>query len=288
MQSLARFTITLLATVALAVTVVAGPEPMSSKETKEVIPPPLPSCDWSGVYIGLHIGGQFGHSEDVDEDYNVSEVDPMSPAGDSSDHDIPWGYHESGIVVGGQAGYNFQIGHFVLGPEFDLGYMDLDGRGTEPGSPGGDTHGESDSDLYMTFRGRLGWAMDCWLFYATGGGIAVNYETKVIDDCITGDCGSALMRAHEEEMALGYTVGGGIERKIGRRWSVKLEYLYFALEDRSFSGDAEDFDFITGLSRTGAAEPGAPQGKGGDTFDAHFRGAETHGHIVRGGINFHF
>ena len=294
MRNPARFVITFLGCIALALTVTAGPERMvqSSKETKEVIPPPPPVCDWSGVYFGLHIGGEFGHSEDVDEDYNTDEPDDVAPAGDSSDFEIPWGYHEDGIVVGGQVGYNLQLGHFVLGPEFDFGYMDLDGSGTEPASPGNDTHGETDSDFYMTFRGRVGWAADwhgCWLLYATGGAIGVNYETKVIDDCVEGDCGNSTLRAHEQEISWGYTVGGGIERQINRRWSIKLEYLYFALEDRSFDGEGHTIIGSTFRSLGGTGAVDSPQGKGGNvTFDANFSGAETHGHILRAGLNFHF
>src|SRR5438067_11846246 len=47
----------------------AGPEPLpSGKEMKEVAPAPPPECEWCGFYIGLHAGGQFGHSETNDLD----------------------------------------------------------------------------------------------------------------------------------------------------------------------------------------------------------------------------
>jgi opacity protein-like surface antigen len=138
------------------------------------------------------------------------------------------------------------------------------GSGIEPGAPGGDTRGKSSSDFYTTFRGRIGIALNCWLIYATGGGIGVNYETRVIDDCNTGNCGPDLIDAHTKGFNWGYTVGGGIEHAIGRHWSVKAEYLYFALDDQSFSGQ--------NFFRNG------PYG-----FTA-----ETAGHIVRAGLNFRF
>src|SRR5579864_9516811 len=154
----------------------AGTETYSGKESKAVVPapPPPPLCDWTGFYLGVHVGGQFGHSEDKDlDDYNRP--------------DRPWGYSESGVVTGGQLGYNFQWHWLVLGPEFDLGYMNLDGHGIEPGSPvevgapNGDTRGKSDSGLYTTLRGRVGVTLDCWLIYATGGAIGINYTTRVDD-----------------------------------------------------------------------------------------------------------
>src|ERR1700745_417722 len=108
MTILTRFIITILASTALVLTVTAGPEPMprSYKESKEEVVPQPPPCDWSGVYFGLHAGGQCGHNEDVDDTgYNF--------------FDRPWGYRESGVVGGGQVGYNLQWGKFVTGPEFD-------------------------------------------------------------------------------------------------------------------------------------------------------------------------
>src|SRR5216684_3751592 len=67
MKQLIRLTILFCACAALAITVVAGPEPLpSGKEMKEVAPAPLPECNWSGFYIGLNVGGNFGHAENTD------------------------------------------------------------------------------------------------------------------------------------------------------------------------------------------------------------------------------
>ena len=55
----------------------------------------------------------------------------------------------------------------------------------------------------------------------------------------------------------------GIERKIfNRHWSMKVEYLYFSLDDQSFSN-----------TQNGVTAH----------FDAH-----TFGHIVRAGLNYTF
>ncbi|MEP7014865.1 MAG: outer membrane beta-barrel protein [Verrucomicrobiota bacterium] len=291
MKTSIRLSIAFLACAALVLTAAAGPAPIY-KESKEVVPQPLPACDWSGFYVGLHVGAQFGHSENVDHDYNVGPIpatsapSPLGPRSTSPDR--PWGYSESGVVAGGQAGYNFQFGMFVFGPEFDLGYMNLDGRGTEPGSPGGDTRGESDSDLYITLRGRLGVSLDwhgCWLLYATGGVIGINYDTRVVDDCVTGDCGDGLIDAHKQEFNWGPTVGGGIERQIGRHWSIKLEYLYYQVEDQSFDGTATFITASTSRPATLSAGVLAPQGR---AMNEHDFSGDTHGHIIRAGLNFRF
>jgi outer membrane immunogenic protein len=230
--------------VMLATTALAGEQ---FKESKAVVPPPPPMCDWTGFYLGLHAGGEFGHSETFD-----------------SVTDLRFGYEESGFNGGGQLGYNFQWNCIVLGAEFDAGYMNLNGSGDEPHppvAPGFIVRGETDSDFYTTLRGRLGVAPGngCWLLYATGGVIGVNYTTRFH---VTLD-GNDFFDARDSDFDWGYTVGGGIERKIfNRHWSMKVEYLYFALDDQSF-----------GNTQSGVTAH----------FDTH-----TFGHIVRAGLNYSF
>ena len=264
MKQLFRLTILFCACAGLPLGALAGPEPLpSGKEMKQVAPAPLPECNWTGFYIGLHVGGQFGHAEDVDLDnYESRGPDPR-----------PWGYDQSGVIAGGQVGYNFQWNWVVLGIEADGGYMNIEGSGVEPEaalSRDSELRGHTDSDFYTTIRGRIGVALDKWLFYATGGGIGVNWETRVIDNCDTGDCGSDLLNAHKEEFDWGWTVGGGIERMIGCHWSIKAEYLYYTLGDQSFSGQP-----------TFNGEPDNERGR--TRWQAH-----DQGHIIRGGLNYKF
>jgi outer membrane immunogenic protein len=148
--------------------------------------------------------------------------------------------------------------------------MNIEGSGAEPESvifSNGDLRGHSDSDFYTTIRGRIGIALNQWLFYATGGGIGVNWDTRVRDNCDTGPCSPLLIDAHKEGFDWGWTVGGGIERMIGCHWSIKAEYLYYTLDDQNF--DAEGFN----LTRS----------RGTFKWEAH-----DQGHIVRAGLNYKF
>lgn len=241
---------------ALCLTSYAGPEALpSGKEMKELAPAPPTLTNWAGFYLGAHVGGQFGHSEtnDLDDYYFFAHHH--------------FGYSESGVNIGGQFGYNFQFQRIVIGPEFDLGYMNLEGDGIEP-QPEirhvGVGTGSTDSDFYTTLRARIGYALGPqgdWLVYATGGGIGVNYETRfhAVENQVEG------INASTTDFNWGYTVGGGVEKKLGRHWSIKAEYLYFSLDDQSFSGHEIQ---VTG-----------------DFY--RFKG-ETMGHIIRGGLNFQF
>jgi outer membrane immunogenic protein len=252
MKTLTRFLIVFFASTGLALVAFAGPEPMRDYKDKVVAPVP-PPCDWQGFYVGLHLGGEWGKSTDTDLDgYNLVRNDRSR-------------YEESGFVAGGQAGYNFQWKWLVLGLEGDLGYLDVDGSGVQPASIPrfhSDTIGKSSSDFYATFRDRIGVTFNHWLFYATGGGIALNYDTRVVDTNSTPP-GSATIDAHKQELDWGWTAGGGIEYMLNCHWSLKGEYLYYQLDDQSFH---------------------ARDNFGGDF---HWQG-DTHGNIARVGVNYHF
>ena len=257
MKQLIRLTILLCACAGLAVTVSAGPEPMpSGKEMKQVAPAPVPECNWTGFYLGINVGGQFGHSEDTD--------DPGDPNGNNNfwnEPDRPWGYDEDGIVAGGQVGYNFQWRWVVLGIEAEGGYMNLDGSGQYPGVP--DTFGHTDSDFFTTIRGRIGIALNHWLIYGTGGGIGVNYEQQVSDTNAAFPFSGVLHDESHTDFNWGFTFGGGIEYMFGCHWSIRAEYLYFEL-------DRNDFEQV-------------------DLNDNRYRfDGDTMGHIIRGGLNYKF
>lgn len=225
-----------------AATAEAGTEShRDSKDVKQVLTEPAlqEACDWNGFYVGIHSGGEFGHS--ATHDFATGRV---------------FGYDQSGFNGGLQLGYNFQWHCLVIGPEFDAGYLSVEGSGDEPRFAG--VRGETDSDFYATMRGRVGVRVNCggcWLVYATGGAITINYTKRYHVE-------PNFFDARGNDFNWGYTVGGGVERKINKHWSVKLEYLYFSVDEQSF----------------GEPVAGAP---------VDFR-AETFGHIIRAGLNYQF
>lgn len=258
MKQVIRLTIFSCICVALALAAVAGSEALpSGKEMKEVAPAPPPECDWTGFYIGLNAGGQFSHSENK----NLDIFDGLGRE---------WGHSESSFVGGGQLGYNWQWRWLVLGAEADAGYMDLDGRGVEPGSPQrfAPVFGESDSDFYTTLRGRLGLALRNWLIYGTGGAIGINYESRIA-------CPQTELVGDKQEFDWGYCVGGGIEYRLGRHWSLKTEYLYFGLDRQTFDAAIVDHP-VSAVT---------PRFHVGETF----RFSENaEGNIIRCALNYKF
>ncbi|PYK30861.1 MAG: hypothetical protein DME57_05680 [Verrucomicrobia bacterium] len=260
MKQLIRLTILFCSCAALALNVLGGTEMSSSKEMKQVAPVPVPECNWTGFYLGLNAGGQFGHSEDTD--------DPGDPNGNNNfwNHpDKPWGYSESGFVGGGQVGYNYQWNWLVLGIEVEGGYMNLDGDGAEPDRFLGrtDTVGHTDSDFFTTFRGRLGFAWNKWLLYGTGGGIGVNYTQEITDNSAVAPGTGVLHDGEHTDFNWGWVAGGGIEYMLNCHWSLRAEYLHFELDRNDFTAR--------------------------DAFDVKYRfDGDTEGHIVRAALNYKF
>ena len=143
-------------------------------------------------------------------------------------HDIP---------IGLEAGYNWQAPRspWVVGIEADIQSLRLSGgvQSGPVGYPGFPraffTVGSAASaDWLVTARPRLGFALDQWLFYVTGG-VAVARPTA---EYAFADSGGTIESATIARTRLGYAAGGGVEVALGNNWSAKAEYLFVDL-DRS-------------------------------------------------------
>ena len=125
-------------------------------------------------------------------------------------------YNTSGVVGGGLIGYNYQINQFVLGVEGDLTGSSNQGRFSG-------ALGVRSQDTQYGFgagiRGRLGWAIDHTLIYATGGWA---YET--IDQTYANPLINNFLSQRISTDRSGYTVGGGVEYAFNYNWSARLEY----------------------------------------------------------------
>jgi outer membrane immunogenic protein len=84
-------------------------------------------------------------------------------------------------------------------------------------------------DYIGSVRLRAGYAANTTLFYATGGGLYANLKHRF------GTSNTAnTFTGRGKDDAWGYVVGGGIEQKLGRNFSVGLEYLYNSVKDNKY------------------------------------------------------
>jgi len=206
----------LLATVGVAAMAAglatASAADLPRREMPAKAPPYIaPIYNWTGFYLGINGGGGFGGG-------------------------TGFGANASGGMVGGTLGYNWQAGQGVFGLETDLDWTNIKGTGISglTGLPV-----ETKNDYLGTVRGRIGYAWDRVLLYATGGLAYGSIKT-------TAPFGSA------SETKAGYTVSGGLEFAVAGPWTAKVEYLYVDLgRGAALPFTGEDSRFRTNIVRAG-------------------------------------
>lgn len=171
---------------------------------------PIPYVDvpfsWTGFYAGVNGGYGFGRSSWSD-----------SAVGADSGR-----FNTHGGLVGGQLGYNWQLGSVVFGVETDADWANLTGSGIG-GVCLADGGGacQTKQDWFGTTRGRIGYAFGRWLPYVTGG-------------AAYGDIKAQQFNGTSTATRLGWTAGAGLEYSIDRNWSAKVEYLHLDLGTAGF------------------------------------------------------
>lgn len=164
--------------------------------------------DWSGFYIGAHVGyaetGFDGLYDDTNILFDVSAD----------------GLDVSGLAYGGQAGYNYQFpSNLVLGIEVDVSALNGDDTVFSTNQSSFIT---AEQKLAASARLRLGYAMGAIMPYVTGGVGMLDYELLVNE---TGNQQSF------DETAIGAVVGGGLEFMLTENILLRGEGLYYFLDD---------------------------------------------------------
>jgi outer membrane immunogenic protein len=249
-------------------------------------PPVVVGDPWTGFYVGANVGGAWGHS---DATTSVPCDAVNSPPGYLCDTTSittnaaavaasgTGPLSASGVTGGIQAGYNRQYNNLVVGVEADFGAFSLSGsRAVSALYPAtfnvvaGQTYtvGSSFStDWLFTFRGRIGWATPEWLLYATGGLAVTNLHVANTFSDNNGAVGGGSASSDK----LGWTVGAGVERKLGQRWSVKAEYLYLNFGSVTANGV---------ITNTNPVFTGYAQGIN--------TASDLTAHVARVGVNYQF
>lgn len=166
---------------------------------------------WTGPYLGVVIG------------YGTGDFDADAAPGDL---DV------DGFQAGVYGGYNFDLGNqVVLGVEGDILWSGVEGDASD---------GEADESFNSTLRGRVGYTMDRYMVYGTGGLAVANAE---VDDTIESDSNTHV----------GWVVGAGVEAALTDNVIAKVEYQYqnYGAESYDLSGGETDVDYATHSIRAG-------------------------------------
>jgi outer membrane immunogenic protein len=161
-----------------------------------------PIYNWTGFYIGGHVGGAFAGNDGL--------------AGDD------------GRFLGGiQGGADYQFAsNWVLGIEAQYSWMS--GGSSSVLFPGGTVVSTNSNEL-GSVTGRLGYSFGPALLYAKGG-----YAFKDGDRIGVSVGGVPVAFSTDGSHRDGYTVGAGIEYMFAPNWSAKLEYQYYNFGSGTF------------------------------------------------------
>lgn len=168
---------------------------------------PTPASGWSGFYAGLNAGYGWG-----------SLSRQPGGVGPTTEHNT------SGWQFGGQAGYNLDMGGFVLGTEADIQLASI----SHEQDLGGTGKFKAGMDVYGTIRGRAGMSFGTVMPYVTGGFAAGRGSASLTDP--------ANVVTSQSATHMGWTLGVGMEAQATEQISIKAEYLYVDLGTQSYNG----------------------------------------------------
>ena len=136
------------------------------------LPPPVLATTWTGC----HIGGAVGTASGISPGYSSTAATTVGvfpgvtviPAGTQ----VSGRMYMTGLTGGAYGGCDIQFGTWVVGVEGDWMANNKEGQAHAtilvPGAGAGAIWSLKER-WYATARGRLGYAVDKWLFYVTGG-----------------------------------------------------------------------------------------------------------------------
>ena len=228
-------------------------------------PASVPSYDWNGLYFGGHVGYSRGSAQ-----VGLGEPDPTS-------------FRKSfGSLSGGiQAGYNRVLpSRLLLGVEADLSVLNaLSADELAWFRTTADTDLAEKIELMATLRGRVGYAFDHWMIYATGG-FAWSLGRFIQTPGVVDETDRVL------HLHTGWSAGAGTEVALAPSWTLRLEYLYrnFGQADVVFPSGAtaaSSYDIHTarvGLNyKIGGPSDNAWTGNFGGSSQTQFDNWEIHG-----------
>lgn len=158
-------------------------------------PPPVyaPIYNWTGFYLGGHLGGAWGSNNNL---FNS----------------------DNGRFIGGiQGGFDYQLSpNWVIGLEAQYSWANGDRR-TFVNVLGDEINQRNRGIGSVT--GRVGYTWGPGLLYVKGGYAFSDTSTRAVDVA-----GNALAVRESKD---GWTVGAGLEYMFAPNWSAKVEYQYY-------------------------------------------------------------
>ena len=210
-------------------TAIAGPVSAADMTTPFKAPSYAPAFSWTGTYVGANVGGVWGK-------FDVSPTTTDNLTGAVGAPGV-MSINNSSLIGGFQAGYNWQIGQWVLGLEQDYQFTGLKQTAAFAAPAGLFLAGDSmavKTDYLAATRAKLGMAWDRALFYVAGG-----LETGEFDVTSTyvarGGGSPTLGFTDANKLHFGFNVGAGIDYAVTNNVFIGVEYRYLDLGKETYN-----------------------------------------------------
>jgi len=201
--------------------------------------------NWTGFYIGGHIGGAWrdrNGNDRFDPDHSCMSGTWGLVCFEDNGH----GRNDGNFIAGGQVGFNYQVGQWVWGVEGQISAVAHDNNDDACGFFTWGTVRDSmfrcrdRGDWIASIAARLGVTFGQtgnWLLYVKGGGAFADarFGMRLRDDCNWSFCGSNNFNFNNNDNTrTGWMVGAGVEYGAWGNWSWKLEYNFMDFGHRNF------------------------------------------------------
>jgi outer membrane immunogenic protein len=210
-----KFLLGTVGLVALSLSAPASAADLAARPYTKAPPMIAPVYDWTGFYIGAN--GGWGTARNCWDLVNAAGAF----LGAEGCHD------SSGGTAGGQIGYRWQTGTYVVGLEAQGNWADFKGSNVSL-LPGGVFTNQTRVDAFGLFTGQIGWAYNNALFYVKGGAAVTDNRYRSFVTA-TG----ALAATASDDTRWGGVAGVGVEYGFAPNWSAAIEYDHLFMQDRT-------------------------------------------------------
>lgn len=195
-----------------------------------------PASDWAGGYAGGSLGYAFGGDDEVGADIYEDDV-LIDRFNDITDLKV------KGLNAGLHAGYRWQRGNWVFGPELWIEGGDISDEKSGSETVEGDlvTLGiESKLNYIVGLQFKTGYVVNPQtLVYGSAGYVRGDFD-YILSGSVNGEGGSIT----EGYTADGYSLGLGVERKLRDNLSVFAEWQYRNFGKTEVTYDLGDGDAV--------------------------------------------